>query len=158
MFTRIYMLFFDISVTVSVKFFGNWVTTHNTILVLLPLEKMCHIRKGFRWDFFMCSMLSSMVPLSGEVLFNPWRGSGLGGQGAREDNGPLPQLGQPLFSKHFLSRTRYSLEACVRGIKRSRRKISVWEVVKIVSLWQQLTEAGRGGGVLLCTCAIGAVY
>ncbi len=39
-----------------------------------------------------------MVPLSGEVLFNPGRGPGFGGQGAGEDNGPLPQLGQPLIN------------------------------------------------------------
>ncbi len=51
------------------------------------------------------------------MLFNPGRGSGLGGQGAREDNGPLPQLGQPLndLQAFPFEDTILSIEACQKN-------------------------------------------
>jgi hypothetical protein len=84
---------------------------------------------------------------AGEVLFNPGRGSGLGGQGAREDNGPLPQLGQPLID--FLSRTRYSLEACQRNGEAEAEDLRLRSCQNCQLVTSAVRSWGRGRSVVV---------
>ncbi len=102
------LCFFDNYVTVSVKLCGF--TSQS--------GKNVSRRKRFSLSFFLMSSIACYH--SGEVLFNPRRGSGLGGQGAREDNGPLPQLGQPLNDLQafpFEATIHDTLQRPVRGTK-----------------------------------------